>query len=84
MDIIYNRDVSELVHLLKGYKRSVRLPEELNETPAGHHDPLVLVGLVLGQVTQQVLRHGQRGPGTHLPAHQQKYLEKEGCQGPEY
>ena len=44
------------------------IPEELDETLAGHHDPLVLVGLVLRQIPQQVLRHDQRGPRTHLPA----------------
>ena len=47
----------------------VHIPEELYETPAGHHDPLVLVGLVLGQVPQQLLGHGQGGPGTQLPVH---------------
>ena len=45
----------------------VGLPVEMDERPGGHHDTLVLVGLVAGQVSQQLLRHSQGAAHTHLP-----------------
>ena len=44
----------------------VQLPIEVDERARCHHHALVPIATILGQISQQVLRHDQRTSNTHL------------------